>query len=277
MRLTRSAAGIIAAIAALVIGLSACGPSGDAGPKGVEVGASAPASPSSDLTQATFADAIAAGLKSVTSMHVDLTYRGRFADAGKLTGTAASDVVRKGDETDLHMTTSVAGRDLDLFLIGSDVYVGLGEATGGRYVHATMDKLAKHAGLAKLLDGIHAADMGAQARAFAAGITSFTKKGTGVVDGTAVTIYTMTVDPSKVAEGSRLLDPAQARHLGKLTATYSLDAHNVPLRVDVRATTTGGQSLTISMHVSKLNQTGAIVPPPADQTIELSDLAGALH
>ena len=130
-----------------------------------------------DLTPTTFAQAIAAGQKSVSSMHMDLTYSGTLADSMKLSGTAASDVVRNGQKTDLHMTMSVAGTDLDLYLIGSDVYFGMGQATRGKYVRATADELAQRSNLSSLLHGTSTADLGAQAQAFATGITSFTKQG----------------------------------------------------------------------------------------------------
>jgi hypothetical protein len=209
-------------------------------------------------------------------MHMELTYGGELAEsAGLASAPTVADVAQNGEQSDLHMTMSASGVDMEIIAVGGEFYLGMGELTQGKFVHMSGDEAAQDPNFASMLAGLKTIDFAAQAEGFASAITAFEKTGTDVVNGTDVTVYTMTVDPATLTGEASLVDPSVASQIGAMTVVYALDAQNVPLKSDITMDV-AGQAMTISTVISKVNEPVTIAAPPADQTIPYADMmAGA--
>ena len=235
------------------------------------------AQPQTDrVTQANFADTIAASQKTITSMHMDVTYSGAmFEDTGMSGAPVSIDINLAGATPLMHTTGSMLGSELDMILVDGEMYLGMGASGDGKYLHMSAADLAADQEFSGMADSFKAnTDLGAQAKGFAAGITSFKETGTDVVDGKDVTLYTMTADPSKITGDAAGIDPTMLAQVGDLTVVYALDKDNVPLKVDVTMDITG-KTMNVTSVASKINEPVTITAPPADQVVEYADMMAA--
>ncbi|QAY63778.1 hypothetical protein ET495_11600 [Xylanimonas allomyrinae] len=263
--------GTLCLAAATALTLASCAP-GQAG------GQDPPAATqSATLSQENFVGAVVASVEGMTSMHQEMTFAGNVFDSAGFGETPISaDINLAGKTPEMHMTMSTAGGKTEVIMTGGEVFISLGDLSGGKYLHMTKAELAGDDGFSRMLEGAGADDLAAQVEGYMAGVTSFESTGTDVVDGTDVTLYTMTVDPSKVNHGALGLEESALSSAGEMTVVYALDKDNLPRRVAVTMAPSGeGKTMTVTSVISKVNEPVTIQAPAPEETVPYSTMFGS--
>ncbi|MEU2198846.1 LppX_LprAFG lipoprotein [Isoptericola sp. NPDC019482] len=264
----------LASAGLVALSLAACGSEGPAAPAVGEQAADEPAAKISTVSTMTdLAGQMQAAQEEASSAHMELTYSGELAESAGMTESTTTADVAYGptfDETTMQMSMAVMGMDMDIVLLDGTIYLSMGEMTQGKYLSMTADDMAEDPALAGTIDSMESMDTASQAEAMADAVTSFEHTGTETVDGVETQVYTATIDPSKVKDGTAGIDASTADQLGEISTVYKVDPRGLPLEADITMEVEG-QEMVVESTFSKWGEPVDVTAPSADDVIPYSE------
>lgn len=261
---------IVAAVCvAVAVGLAGCSGTtagtATAGP-GASAGTPAAVAPAAFTSAADLAGALRTASGDKTSAKLAFTFG---LGNESVTGTGAYS--GSGGDARMQMTMKVAQQgDLDMIVIGGDIYVKIPGAPGGKpWIKAStssgsaIDK--EFAGF-----GDHV-DVAKQVAQLDDGGT-ITGSSSDTVDGTPATKYTITLDPAKLAangtpQQQAAIQTVIEQGVSSIDMTMWVTSDNLPLRISY-SVPLQGQNTSFDMRYSDWGQPVDISAPPADQVTE---------
>ncbi|MFE5291269.1 LppX_LprAFG lipoprotein [Isoptericola sp. NPDC056618] len=264
----------LASAGLVALALSACGSEEPAAPAAGEQAAEEPAAKIATVSTMTdLAGQMQAAQEEASSAHMELTYSGELAESAGMTESTTSADVAYGptfDETTMQMSMAVMGMDMDIVLLDGTIYLSMGEMTQGKYLSMTAEDMAEDPALAGTIDSMESMDTASQAEAMADAVTSFEHTGTETVDGVETQVYTATVDPSKVKDGTAGIDASTADQLGEISAVYKVDPRGLPVEADITMEVEG-QEMVVESTFSKWGEPVDVTAPAEDDVIPYSE------
>ncbi|MFD6137550.1 LppX_LprAFG lipoprotein [Isoptericola sp. NPDC060257] len=264
----------LASAGLVALALSACGSEEPAAPAAGEQAAEEPAAKIATVSTMTdLAGQMQAAQEEASSAHMELTYSGELAESAGMTESTTSADVAYGptfDETTMQMSMAVMGMDMDIVLLDGTIYLSMGEMTQGKYLSMTAEDMAEDPALAGTIDSMESMDTASQAEAMADAVTSFEHTGTETVDGVETQVYTATIDPSKVKDGTAGIDASTADQLGEISAIYKVDPRGLPVEADITMEVEG-QEMVVESTFSKWGEPVDVTAPAEDDVIPYSE------
>lgn len=264
----------LASAGLVALALSACGSEEPAAPAAGEQAAEEPAAKIATVSTMTdLAGQMQAAQEEASSAHMELTYSGELAESAGMTESTTSADVAYGptfDETTMQMSMAVMGMDMDIVLLDGTIYLSMGEMTQGKYLSMTAEDMAEDPALAGTIDSMESMDAASQAEAMADAVTSFEHTGTETVDGVETQVYTATIDPSKVKDGTAGIDASTADQLGEISAVYKVDPRGLPVEAGITMEVEG-QEMVVESTFSKWGEPVDVTAPAEDDVIPYSE------
>lgn len=259
----------LASAGLVALALSACGSDEPTAPA---VGGTAGEEQAAEITTVSTMTDLAAQMQAAqeeaSSAHMELTYSGALAESAGMTDSTTTADVAYGptfDETTMQMSMAVMGMDMDIVLLDGTIYLSMGEMTQGKYLSMTAEDMAADPALAGTIDSMESMDSASQAEAMADAVTSFEHTGTETVDGVETQVYTATIDPAKVKDGTAGIDASTADQLGEISAVYKVDPRGLPVEADLTMEVEG-QEMVVASTFSKWGEP-VDVQAPADEDV----------
>jgi head-tail adaptor len=255
-----------------VVVLAACGsPTGKAPtPAAASGGASTTAhvTATGPVTPAQLASTLIAGAKSVTSAHISMS---STVGGQKVLSAEGDETLAGGKFTAMRLNETVLKVNLTILIVDRTVYVKMpaGANKGAKpWVKATV--ASKNPGLKQLATSISSLEQStspSQYGALTEVASSFKTIAVEQLNGVAVSHYSMLVDVSKVHNA------AVTEAMTKALAQAGITKIPVEIWVDEQGRTVKaaerfkvqGQSLSVDMSMTRINQPVSIVAPPASQ------------
>lgn len=214
-----------------------------------------------------------AAQEKASSAHMELSYSGELAESAGMTESSTSADVAYGptfEETTMQMSMAVMGMDMDIVLLDGTIYLSMGEMTQGKYLSMTAEDMAADPALAGTVDSMESMDAAAQAEAMADAVTSFEHTGTEAVGGVETEVYTATIDPSKVKDGTAGIDSSTAGQLGEIVAVYKVGPDGLPVEADITMEVEG-QEMVVASTFSKWGEPVDVTAPAADDVVPYAE------
>ena len=222
------------------------------------------------LTKDTFADAIKAGDGAMDSYRIVTSFGGATVRETEPDGAfIAMDVVRTGVGQDCHVMMTMSDQEVEAFVIGRELWMS---ADGETFIHASGDDAASDPDIADALEMATPTDIVTQVDGFVAAITSFEALDADVIDGVNVWGYTMTVNPARIPQAVQTMEPEQLLLINAITATYWLDADNIPRKIDLIMTGNNGLEMMMQANFTLIGEVAPITPPSAGTVVEFADM-----
>ncbi|MFC7879847.1 hypothetical protein [Isoptericola sp. NPDC057391] len=265
----------LASAGLVALALSACGSEKSAAPDAGQPAEEQAAEIATVSTMTDLAEQMQAAQEKASSAHMEMTYSGELAESAGMTDSATTADVVFGstfEDTAMQMTMAVMGMDMDMVMVDGTIYLSMGEMTQGKYLSMTAEDMAADPALAGTMDSMESMDAAAQAEAMADAVTSFEHTGSETVDGVETEVYTATIDPSKVTEGTAGIDPSTAGQLGEIVTVYKVDPEGLPVEVDVTMEV-DGQEMVVESAFSKWGEPVDVKAPADDDVIPYSEFS----
>lgn len=264
----------LASAGLVALALSACGSDDPAAPAaGEPAGEEQAAEVTTVSTMTDLAEQMQVAQEKASTAHMEMTYSGELAEAAGMTDSATTADVVFGstfEDTAMQMTMAVMGMDMDMVMVDGTIYLSMGEMTQGKYLSMTAEDMAADPALAGTMDSMESMDAAAQAEAMAEAVTSFEHTGTETVDGVETDVYTATIDPSKMKEGTAGIDPSTAGQLGEIVSVYKVDPEGLPVEADV-SMEVEGQEMVVGTAFSKWGEPVDVKAPADEDVIPYSE------
>jgi len=264
----------LASAGLVALALSACGSEEPSAPAvGESAGEEQAAEIATVSTMTDLAGQMQAAQEAASSAHMELTYSGELAEAAGMTESTTSADVAYGptfEETTMQMSMAVMGMDMDIVLLDGTIYLAMGEMTQGKYLSMTADDMAADPALAGTVDSMESMDAASQAEAMADAVASFEHTGTETVGGVETEVYTATIDPSKVKDGTAGIDASTAAQLGEISAVYKVDPKGLPVEADITMEVEG-QEMVVESTFSKWGEPVDVTAPAEEDVIPYSE------
>ncbi|MFE5336898.1 LppX_LprAFG lipoprotein [Isoptericola sp. NPDC056573] len=263
----------LASAGLVALALSACGGASPAPAGGEQAAQEQAAEIATVSTMTDLAGKMKAAQGEASTAHMELTYSGELAESAGMTESTTTADVAYGptfEETTLQMTMAVMGMDMDIVLLDGTIYLSMGEMTQGKYLSMTAEDMADDPALAGTIDSMESMDAASQAEAMADAVTSFEHTGSETVDGVETEVYTATIDPSKVKDGTAGIDASTADQLGEISAVYKVDPKGLPVEADITMEVEG-QEMVVESTFSKWGEPIDVQAPADEDVIPYSE------
>ncbi|MBL0886581.1 hypothetical protein [Myceligenerans indicum] len=245
-------------------------------------GATATATAESEATEAGYAalsvsdfvDRSTAAQAAMSTMRYTATFSGAGAEAQSMLDATMKGAMVAGDtvaETALQMSMDIEEANIDMILVDGDFYMNMGPITQGKYMHVSGEDSAA-AELDGMMEQLEQANIAGQAEAMDGAVSEVTEVGTETINGIETHHYTVVVDLSKAKDLEALgVDKSMAEEMGSMEFEYFLDDDDVPHRV-ISKMVEDGQDFVVTVDITDQGEPIEITAPPADQTIEASEM-----
>lgn len=174
---------------------------------------------------------------------------------------------------------SIAGQDMDVRMIGSNMYIQMpaaaGLPAGKKWVSMNFKDLGSLTGMDTSALSESFADPASSVTKFAKYVTGGKYVGSESVDGTTAKHYTFTVD-MKSAMAEMMPSGLPSSAAGSLPATVNediwvdKDGHPVQIKADM------GKTGTIEMHMSDFGTKVSVAAPPANEVADMKQMLSQL-
>lgn len=227
---------------ALALGLGLAGCSGDAPDTSNNEGQQSQqqeeqVDASGQLTAENFAERMNAAQLEAGSAHMTLEM-----SMGEMstTGEARIKLGENVEDTAMHMSMDAGGMTMEMIMVGTDMYMNMGELTGNKFAKLPEDQL-QEMDLESLQDQSNPA---AQAETFEKALTDFTAEEGEEIDGVKTTKLTLVLDSRALLEESGEVDEEVLQMMGE-TVEYVMyvGEDDLPRRV---VSTVAGSTTTVN-------------------------------
>jgi hypothetical protein len=211
-----------------------------------------------------------AAQQGISTVRMETTMSGEaLEDAGTGEMTQTADVIFADSLEDMRMsmTMDMMGNSIEMILVDSVMYMGMGELTGGGFVSIDLGDAANEPQLASALALTENADPAGQLGAVSDAVQTFEHTGTEQVDGQEVDVYEVSVDPAKVSDPVAIsVDEESLAAMGDtpIEFVYRVDEQGLPVSIDM-VMEADGQEVVATTAYSDWGADLTIEAPPADQ------------
>ncbi|WP_166848459.1 LppX_LprAFG lipoprotein [Isoptericola sp. BMS4] len=255
----------------LTVGLSACVDGGS--PQSLDSDRAAEmvvVEPASDAAE--LAEQMQAAQEKAGTTHMEMSYGGELADRAGMSGNvAALDASFTEQDAELRMSMDVMGMDMEVIVLDGTVYLAMPGQGEGTYVSLSFDEMAAEPMLAGPLESMESMDAAAQVEAMTGAVTSFEHTGTERVGGVDASLYTMTLDPSRLETVPAGL-AALGGQAGETTVDYAVAPDGLPVEIEV-TTEVNGEELVVESVFSRWGEPLDIEAPTDEDVMPYSDIA----